>query len=445
MDAIEYLIADFWERRLPELTSRDIVLPRIPNKANVAVGMRRSGKTYLLYQEMHRLLDDGISKRDLLYLNLEDDRLDPTAPGLLDRVLETYFRMHPTARERLNYIFFDEIQMVPGWERFVRRVLDTENARVFLSGSSAKMLSTEVATELRGRGISTEVLPFSFRESVRHAGVSLQTGESPGAALRSRLSAHVRHYLDVGGFPEVQDIEEPDRIRILQDYVELVLLRDIVERHSVENVHAAKLFTLRLLQSSSRMFSVNSLYKGFRSQGVSTSKDTLHALLDHLSDALLVFPVEVFRRSLKARRVNQRKIYAIDPGLMRAMSFVTAVDTGARLENLVYLELRRRIGRAYDGAISYYTTASGKEVDFVLGDPDEGVAQHLIQVCATLGKIDTREREVRALIEAMEELDLQDSTIVTLDEEEVIETDPGRISILPAWEWAIQGLRQSGA
>jgi predicted AAA+ superfamily ATPase len=438
MDVVEYLITDFWERPLPELTPRDVHLPEISGRADVVIGMRRSGKTFLLMQEMRRLLAEGTSKQDLLYLNIEDDRLAPLEPGLLDRVLETFFRLNPGARDRTSCLLLDEIQAAPGWERFIRRVLDTENVRIYLSGSSAKMLSTEVASVLRGRGIRVEVLPFSLSESIRHAGIALPQVWPPGAPTRSKIEAHLRRYLDIGGFPEVQNLAERDRIRILQDYVELVLLRDVIERHGIENATAAKRFTRRLLQSVARPFSVNSVYNDFRSLGIRVSKDTLHALLEHLSDAFLVFPINVFRRSFKARQVNPRKIYAIDPGLVRAMSHVAAVDYGVRLENMVYLELRRRLTADFDGAISYYTTAAGREVDFVVGDPDEGSVKQLIQVCASIKEPGTREREVRALAEAMGELGLTESVVVTLHDEETVETDCGTVRIVPAWRWVLQ-------
>jgi predicted AAA+ superfamily ATPase len=381
-----------------------------------------------------------VEKTDILYLNLEDDRLDTTQSGFLDRVLETFYRFNPEAREKTSHIFLDEIQVVPGWERFIRRVLDTENTRLLLSGSSAKMLSTEVASVLRGRGISVEVLPFSFGESLHHAGIPIPVSWPPGAAQRTRLQAHFLRYLDVGGFPEVQDIDERDRIRVLQDYVELVLLRDIVERHGIENSTATRFFARRLLQSSARLFSINRVYNEFRSQAVSVSKNTLHALLDYFEDAFLVFPVSIFRKSLKARQVNPRKIYAIDPGLVRAMSFVTAVDRGARLENMVYLELRRRLDWVFEGALSYYVTATGKEVDFVLGDPVDGRVERLIQVCTSLADPATRERELNAVHEAMRELGVDEAEVVTLEDEETIALEGGRVDVFPAWRWILEKL-----
>ncbi len=434
---LEYLVADFWERPLPEITPRDIELPALPGKACVTIGMRRSGKTYLLLQQVQRLLSEGVSRERILYLNLEDDRLDPEREGLLSDLLETFFRMSPQGRSERSFLLLDEVQVVPGWERFVRRVLDTEDMQVFVSGSSAKMLSTELATELRGRGFPVEVLPFSPAECARHQAVALPEKWPPGARERSILSELVDRYLEVGGFPEIQHLDPRHRIRILQDYVELVLLRDVVERHGVENATAARYLAKTLIQSASKPFSLNKIYNDFKSQGMRVSKDTLYALLDHFTDAFLCFTVSIFRKSLRSRQVNPRKIYAIDPGLTAAMSHVIAEDRGRRLENAVYLDLRRRFGSGPDETISYYATERGGEVDFVVGDPVDGVVRLLIQVSASIERSATFDREVGALREAMAELGKDSGVIVTLYDRRELEVEEGTIQVIPAWQWLL--------
>ncbi len=438
MANLDFLISEFQEAIPPALTPRDIELPRVARKATVVIGVRRAGKTFLLYQEIQRLIESGVDRRDILYINFEDDRLQPATPDLLAELLETFYRFNPAARQRTAHLFLDEIQMVPGWPRFVRRVLDTENVRVYLTGSSARMLHAEVATELRGRGLAVEVFPFSFSESNAAAGVASPTVMPPGPKLRSEIERRLLTYLDVGGFPEVQTMRLVERVQTLQDYVELVLLRDVVERHRIENTLAARAFARALLQSPARRFTVNKIHSDLRSRGLQVSKDTLHALLQHFQDAYLVFAVPIFSRSVRARATNPRKIYVIDPGMAWAMSHVTAVDTGARLENVVYLHLRREHGRLLQGEIAYYLTASGREVDFVVGDLFEQRAGRLVQSCATLADPATRTREVTALTEAMAETGVSQAEIVALHEEETIETDAGVIRVVPAWKWLLQ-------
>lgn len=436
MDVIEQLIVDFQERPLPTISPRLAELPDASNMARVVIGMRRSGKTYRLFQEMQRLVDAGVGRDRLLYINFEDDRLQPRGADVLDRTLETFYRLNPAARSEGAYLFLDEIQVVDGWSRFARRVLDTESARLYVSGSSAKMLSTEVATEFRGRGYAVELLPLSFAEALLYSGVELPTGK-PGSRMRSQLEAAFTDYLRVGGFPDVQELAEAERIQTLQDYVQLVLLRDIIDRHEVRNVHAVRFFALSLLQASGSLASVSKLANDLKSRGIAVGKDTLYDLLDYFIDAFLLFTIPIFDRSLRVREVNPKKVYAIDPGLAFAVSPAGVSNLGARLENAVYLELRRRVQGTRDGAISYYSTAANNEIDFIVGDPETGQTTQLLQVCADMSKAGTREREVRALVDAMNETGLRESTIVTMHDSDDILVDSGVIHVVPAWAWML--------
>lgn len=436
MDAIERVISDFQERPLPAVSPRLTPLPDASGMARVVIGMRRSGKTYLLFQEMQRLLDSGVKKGKLLYINFEDDRIRPLEPNVLDGTLETFYRLNPAARAQESYLFFDEIQVVDGWSRFARRVLDTESAHVYVSGSSAKMLSSEVATEFRGRGFTVELLPFSFAESLLYSGIEIPV-VWPGARTRSQMESAFTQYLRVGGFPDVQRLAEAERIQALQDYVQLVLLRDIIDRHGVTNVRAARYFALSLLQSSGSLTSVHRIANDLKSRGVAVGKDTLYDLLDHFVDAFLLFSIPVFNRSLRVREANPKKVYAIDPGLALAVSPAGVSNLGARLETAVYLELRRRLRGTREGTISYYSTAAGTEVDFIVGDPETGVAARLLQVCADTSGTGTREREVRALADAMEETGLTESTIVTMHDAEDIAVAGGVVHVVPAWAWML--------
>lgn len=436
MDTIERLILDFWERPLPDVSPRAITLPETPGVARVVIGMRRSGKTYLLFQEMQRLMSLGVDRRRMLYLNFEDDRLQPLETGVLSDMLETFYRLSPAARTEGAYLFLDEIQAVGGWSRFARRVLDTEDARLYVSGSSAKMLSTEVSTEFRGRGLAVELLPMSFPEVLLYRGIE-PPSSAPGSRVRSQLESEFSDYLRIGGFPDVQKIAEADRIQTLQDYVQLVLLRDVVDRHNVKNAHAARSFALALLQSSGSLTSVNRLANDLKSRGIAVGKDTLYSLLDHLTDAYLLFTVPLFNRSLRVRETNPKKVYAIDPGLAFAVSPAGVSNVGSRLEGAVYLELRRRMRGARTGTISYYLTGGGHEVDFLIGDAEAGYAAELVQVCADLSRPETRVRETRALDEAMRETGLVNSTIVTMHEWETIEVAAGTIQAAPAWAWML--------
>lgn len=420
---------------LPPLTQRDVRIPELPGMATALVGMRRVGKSYVLYQEMQRLLAAGTPRSSMLALNLEDDRLGSPDLSTLNDALEYLFRTGPARYEELGYLFLDEIQAVSKWEQFVLRVLNTENMRVYLTGSSARLLSTEIATGLRGRSIAVEMLPFSFREYLRHQGVEKLDGQPVSAAARSRLEGAFDTYLRTGGFPGVQSMELVDRRRTLQDYVDLVTFRDVVDRWDADNRVALKWLVGQLLSSFSREFSVNRLYNDLKSQGVPIGKDTLHSYLGHLTDARLVHTVSIRRASSRARQVNPRKVYAVDPGLASAVAHPSADDTGHLLENAVYLELRRRYSRLHDDAISYFAEESGA-ADFVV---DTGTDEpRILQVCATLSESETRAREVRGAQAAMAKLGVKASTIVTLYEHDSITTPAGSITVIPAWRWMLE-------
>jgi predicted AAA+ superfamily ATPase len=428
---IEALIADFQEREIPRVTPRSLSLPSLPGKADVVVGMRRSGKTWFLYQQIGDLLAQEIDRSRLLYLNFEDERLLPLETQDLSRIPDAFYRRFPASREHPCWFFFDEIQNVPGWESFVRRLLDTEKISLVLTGSSARLLSREIASSLRGRSLATEILPFSFAEALRHEGLELPASWPPGARARSLLEHRFERYLETGGFPEVQAIPRDLRVRVLQEYVDVVIFRDVVERHGVENLQALRYLERSLLGSPAGRFSISKLFNDLKSQGVKVGKDTLYENLAQLEDSFLLFTVPVASPSVRVRQVNPRKCYPADPALSAALSFRASEDLGHLLETVVYLELRRR-GRS----LGYVTTRSGYEVDFLA--EDSSGSRELVQVCADLEAPSTRQRELRALEEGMKETACEKATVVTMTEEGSAEVGGRTVRIVPAWRWLLE-------
>ncbi len=428
---LEQLIADFHERPLPTPTHRKTELPGLSGKIDAIIGMRRTGKTWFLFQTMQHYLEQGIPKEAMLYLNFDDERLLPMTAAKLGQIIETYYRMFPEHRDRTCYFFFDEVQNISGWEVWLRRLVDTERVQIAVTGSSAKLLSREIATALRGRSLSTEIFPFSFREALAHEGVEDITASRPGAKKRALLENRLRRYLLNGGFPEVQTVSDNHRIRILQEYVDVVILRDIVERYKVSNILPLRTLIRHLLATPATLFSVNKFYNDLRSQGLACGKNTLHDYFEYLKDAYLIYPVSIHSRSERTRRVNPRKVYVIDTGLANAFLHRPQSDWGRLLENFVFMELRRK-----GLAIEYYRTGNGLEVDFIATDQRD--AQTLYQASLELRDEQTRKREVRALTTAMQETGIKGTTIVSLDTEERIETDAGVINVVPAWLWALQ-------
>lgn len=426
---LEQLIADGEEAELPSGTPRESALPWLPRKADALVGMRRAGKTWTLFQKMGELLTAGYPREALLYLSFEDERLADLDASRLGLVLDVFYRRHPALRKRECAFFFDEIQNVAGWERFVRRVLDTEKAHVCISGSSSRLLSREIATSMRGRSIATEIFPFSFREALTHRGVRFTRGRRPGKRARSEIDNAVRDYLTRGGFPEIQDLDDRTRVRVLQDYLDAVILRDVVERHHESNTVALRRLIRQLMQAPASLVSVNKIYNDFRSQGVAVSKDKLYELEDHLEDAYLVFRAPIHTDSERVRQSNPQKSYPIDTGLVTACANRPYVGLGQLLETCVFLHLRRS-----GDAIAYFRHDDGTEVDFVV----EGHGgRRLIQVSADVTSGDTRKRELRALEAAMQRFGLKEGTLVTLTAEESVRVQSGTIRILPAGPWLV--------
>ena len=270
------------------LTRRDVRLPAIAGKAFAVIGVRRSGKTSYLAEYRSRNLHAGVPAESQLLLLLEDERLAGITVDDLGWMLEEHARRFPQSygREEVT-LYLDEVQYVPGWEGLVRRLIDTGGVQVFVTGSSARLLSREVATSLRGRAMEVLIHPFSFRESLRHAGAEPAPRHAPDTGPEAAvLHQRLRRYLVEGGFPEAQGAEPRDRAALLAGYVDVVVLRDVIDRHAVSNPLALRWLQRQLLANPGGSFSVKKQYDTLRSQGVRVGKDTLHEYLGHLDRSL---------------------------------------------------------------------------------------------------------------------------------------------------------------
>ncbi len=391
------------DEKLPKnWTVRDVVPSQLPNKVSSLIGIRRCGKTYLLYHQIAALRKKKVLKNQILYLNFEDDRLGALTPGSFTELIDGFYQVFPENHDRDCYFFLDEIQNVSDWPKVVRRLLDVRKNHVFITGSSAKLLSSEIATSLRGRNISTELWPYSFKEYLDAH--QIKPPKIKGQRIQDVFQKHLRDYLQVGGFPEIQTFSIWDRSRILQDYVEVVVFRDIVERYNVTNITLIKHMIRALLHGIGGSFSIHKWMKDFKSQGLAVGKNTLYDYMDHIQDAYLIFSVPLFTPSIRRQAVNLKKIYAVDTGLVQAFTFHQNQNWGHLFENMIYLDLRRQGYRVF-----YYLTNSGYEVDFIAQAPDG--RRRLIQVCWDPTQTDTFERETRALREAEAELGLRGELI----------------------------------
>ena len=378
---------------------RDVAFSRLNNKIKVAVGMRRVGKTYFVYQTIWQLINEQkIPWSRILYLNFEDDRLFPCSQHQFRDLLESFYQLYPDNHDQLCYLFFDEIQNVKDWPLVVRRFFDTKKVQIYLTGSSSKLLSTEIATSLRGRSIATEVWPYNLAEYLSANKIVIEK-ELFGQKERDMMHFNLKKYLNEGGFPESIGIPQSERRQLLQDYVELVVMRDVIERHNVTNISLIRYLIKTLLKNVGSQFSVSKFTNDIRSQGLTSTRNTIYDYLSYIEDAYLCFSVPLFNESLKKVQANSKKTYAIDPGVVQAYSFSLNNNYGHIFENLIFLDLKRQGSKVY-----YYLTEERYEVDFLAQDR-QGKAK-LYQVVWDISDEKTLQREKRALDVAKKELNL---------------------------------------
>jgi uncharacterized protein len=425
-------IVEGLEQRVPIFTRREVYVPGIRGKVLAVIGMRRSGKTTFLWQCLADRLAAGAPRSTLLYMNFEDERLVGMTTADLQWVVEEYYSLYPEYRDGQQVTFFlDEIQLVQGWEAFVRRLMDTEKIELFISGSSARLLSREVATSMRGRAMEVLVHPFSLREVLRHHGVEpfRPICDLPKAA-RSTIEKYFRQYLAEGGFPEAQSLSVRDRQALLRTYVDVAILRDVIERHGVTNPAGLRWLMRHLLASPAATFSIEKFYLSLKSQGLQVGKNTLHDYLAFLEDAFLVRTVSLHTASERQRMVNPRKAYPVDPGLIPVYERFGRANVGRALETAIMLELERRAGEP-----SYLRTHAGYEVDFHTQAPGGG--EYLIQVAAEVTDGDTWHREIRALLDAAKAFPTATALLLTATNEPPQETLPAPLIWQSASAWLL--------
>ncbi len=418
------IIKDFQKRRYPDIVQRDIHYPLdIPlDRAVVLSGPRRSGKTYLMYLGIKELLARKENKNSILYVNFEDSRLVGAVSQDLNTLLEVFFEIYPD-RNKKTWVFLDEIQVIPDWERFVRTLVDMENVNVFVTGSSSRLMSKEIATSMRGRSLTYNVYPFSFAEVLK-AG-KLEYEEYLSSAQMGEIIQKLEDYVRYGGFPEtVRYREEWDRI--LSEIVDVTIFRDIVERYDVKNIKMLKLFLNAIFNS--KEFSIHKFYNFLKSQGYKISKNTLYTYFGYFEDSFIVFPLKRFSYSYKNIESSISKIYLVDNGLL---SLQGIQDYGRLIENIVYIELKRRS----KGDLFYYKSTSGREIDFIIKEGKK--VSELIQVCYMLDDFVTKEREVKALLQGSEELRCDNLLIITWDYEAVEIVSGKNIRYVSLCKWLL--------
>jgi predicted AAA+ superfamily ATPase len=430
IELLKEIILDAQENELFTGIIREINLQTIQKKASIIIGVRRSGKSTYLNQIIAGLKSKGISKENILYINFFDDRLTFLKNNGIDKVLEAYFLLFPYKKNSQKiYCFFDEIQVIPGWEAFIDRILRTENCEVYITGSSAKMLSKEIATQMRGRSLSWEMFPFSFKEFLI----------SKNIIFKHLLTTHQKliiqntfnDYLEKGGFPEVNNLAKFIRIKLHQEYFNSIIFRDLIERYDISHPRAVMDLANRLLDNIASLYTLNSLTNFLKSLGHKVPKNSVSEYLAWFEDAYFLFTVRVFDASYSKSNANPKKIYCIDHSFVKSVSSGILVNSGHLLENLVFVSLRRIYSNIY-----YYKTKNNLEVDFLVQTRSREI--YLYQVSESLVNPATRQREITAIENAMNELNTKNAVIITLNEQESISSKSGLIEVIPIWKFLLE-------
>jgi len=328
-------------------------------------------------------------------------------------------------------MFFDEIQMAEDWQPFVHRVYEQECRHIFITGSNSNMLSSELATSLRGRTLQYEEFPLSFREYCSFVGVDTNYYVPE---YRARIVNAFKVYLHQGGFPEVSLAIPMLKDRILQEYFFVMLYKDLVERYEIKNPEPVRYFIKRVMSNLTKPTSINRIYNELKSQGVSIGKNTLYDVIVQTESIYLFFSLTKYEPSVVKESSGDKKYYCIDNGLRSVLLNPLSEDNGKLLENAVYLHLRRNL-QIQEG-LHYYK--GKKECDFVITDHEE--VNQLIQVTYTLHDEDTRQREIDGLLEAAHTTGCRELFILTLEEEEEINVSEYKIQVLPVWKWMLKTL-----
>lgn len=412
-NVLRTLLLEWQERELPEVIPREVNLKsaipegKSPKKAIVVTGFRRVGKTYLLFEHIRQLLKE-YSREEVIYFNFEDERV-PEKTEILSQLLP---QIQSLFGKKPQYLFLDELQNIPNWAKWARRILDSEEINLFLTGSSSKMSSAELPTELRGRAWEIQVYPLTFTEFLRFKGIKIDPEKIPYLdEERAKFDYHFQNYLLYGGMPEVALVPEAKKWELLQNYFRTVVQRDIIERFSIRNETALET-TLKLLLNSTQI-TVTKLYNSLKSLGVKVGKTTLNEYLAHIKTSYFLEELYYWAPSIKDQLQYPRKVYFIDNGFITALSTKFSKNYGHLFENLLYWKLQQEHPQ-----LNYYRDRKEREIDFVA--IEVGTVQTLYQVCYDLGGMETLEREIGNLLRAGKRFNCNDLRLIARTNDEIL-------------------------
>lgn len=428
-DIIKSLIA-LRQNDIPfDVVERDVKLPINRQKIITVPGVRRCGKSTMMEIAINDLVKEGVPKRNILWIGFDDERLFNMSSDELDDVIASYMEMFPDVQIKDVHMFFDEIQLIKGWEYFILRIYKSYCKNIYICGSNAAMLSSELGSALRGYPLEYETYPLSFNEFCRFKGIATDVFLEQDKA---RLKNTFEEYNHTSAFPEiVLTRSKSEQLKLLHGYFDTMILRDLAEHYNIRNTGVVRYFIKRIMANLTKPTSINAIYNDIKSQGLKVSKDDLYLWADYACNVFMFVRIPRYSHSLVNERKSLDKYYCIDNGLRSAVLIPQSNDNGKNLENTVFMELYRR--RQPLDKISYYQGKS--ECDFVIQREDRVV--QVIQVTWSMADKETRERELKGLLEASSATGCSALLVITDDEEDCFKVDGKSVNVVPAWKWLL--------
>ncbi|MGB9721252.1 MAG: ATP-binding protein [bacterium] len=428
---IRTILLEWQKKKLPEIIKREIDLSHYlrmkPAKIIVVTGFRRVGKTYSVLYLIKNLLQE-ISREEIIYINFEDERI-PAKTEFLTKLIPGIRQLF---EKEIKFLFLDEIQNIPHWTKWLRRIYDNENIRIFVSGSSSKMSGQEIPTELRGRFLEVKIFPLSFSEFLyfRNLNFDLKTIDYV-AGEKARLLKNLEEYLKYGALPEIVLADEDKKIELAHSYFQTVIRRDIIERYGIRNEETLKAILRLLLNSKS--YSISKIHNTLKSLNFEIGKATIQRYLSFIENSYFMISLPIFSYKIRDQLQYPRKVYFIDNIFITSISTKFSENMGRLYENLVAVELLRRQARNPLLELYYWRNIQHEEVDFVVKNDTK--IEELIQVCYDIDDIDTKKREMRALFRAGNELKCDNLIVLTENYEGIEKYRNKKIEIFPLWKW----------
>lgn len=430
---------DVWTPKLKERIISTLEFNAKIKKILTFTGVRRCGKTYTMFQLINHL-KEKFEKENIFYINFEDERIKKKTETLTN-LIPSLIKIYGDGNKKY-FLFLDELQIMPEWSRWLRRVYDNyKNISFFVSGSTSRLSSKEIPTELRGRALNYEIFPLSFKEFLDFKDAKIEKGLSFSERSLSITKNLLLEYITYGGFPEIVLTEEEiNKRKIIQDYFRTIINRDILERYNLKNKSLLSDFFISLLNTTH--FSINKTVNTFKSQGRTAGKNTIINYTRYAEESYFCYFLPIFSYKIKSQAQHPKKVYFADNSFITGLSLRLSKNLGKLYENTVFLELKRKQSSNLLMDVYYWKNQLNEEVDFVIKE-NQGIKQ-LIQVCCDINDVDTKKREIRSLLKASKELKCKNLVMITEEYEGENEEEwfgiKGKIKYIPLWKWLLENI-----